>query len=100
MSLLGFVMKSSRGVVALSVVAAVISGAGAVALLAMIHKALGDDAPALPGWWGWAFAALCLVVASARVLAQGAMARLGQGAVTALCVQICRKILGLPLDRF
>lgn len=100
MSLLGFVMRSSRGIVALSVVAAAVSGAGAVVMLAMVHRALGDEAAPTPGWWGWAFAALCVVVATARVVAQAAMVRLGQGAVTALCVQICRKILGLPLDRF
>ncbi|WP_435021126.1 cyclic peptide export ABC transporter [Tundrisphaera sp. TA3] len=100
MSLLGFVMKASRGVVVLSIVAAAVGGAGAVTLLTMLHRALGDDAASLPRWYGPAFAALCVVVAGSRVIAQGAMARLGQGAVTSLGIQLCRKILGLPLDRF
>ncbi len=48
----------------------------------------------------WSFAGLCLVAALARVLAQSAMIRLGQGAVTALALRLCRKILRLPLERF
>ncbi len=101
MSLLGFLLKSSRGIVALSVASAAISGAGGVALLAMVHAELarGSAGPAAPGWV-WAFAGLCVVTAATRVIGQAAMARLGQGAVTALTVRICRTILGVPLERF
>lgn len=100
MTLLGFVLRSSRGTVAVSVLAAAVGGVGAVALLAMVHRALGPDADHLPRWWGGAFAALCVTVAAARVVAQGAMARLGQGAVTELCLRLCRQVLRLPLARF
>jgi putative ATP-binding cassette transporter len=70
-----------------------------VALLALIHAELGRAGPP-DGTLAWAFAGLCLVGATTRVVSQAAMVRLGHGAVAALCLQLCRKILALPLARF
>jgi putative ATP-binding cassette transporter len=99
MSLLTFLLKTSRGVVALAVVSAAVSGAGGVALIGMVHAALSGEGPVSPRL-GWAFAGLCVVVAATRVITQSAMARIGQGAVMALCTRVCRSILALPLERF
>ena len=99
MRLLLFLLKSSRGVVALSVVTAALSGAGAVALIALVHTALSREGAA-PGWIGGLFAVLCVAVAATRVVAQVAMSRLGQGAVSALGTRVCRSVLALPLERF
>jgi putative ATP-binding cassette transporter len=99
MKLLGFLLRSSRGVVALSVATAALCGLGGVALIAMVHTELGREAPA-PRTIGLAFAGLCVLVAVARFVSQAAMARLGQGAVADLATLIARKILNLPLAQF
>lgn len=99
MSLIGFLLRTSRGVVLLSITAAAISGLGGVGLIALVHSELGRANPSA-GIVGLAFAGLCVLVASGRVVAQVAIARLGQGAVTAMAVRLCRKVLALPLARF
>lgn len=99
MSLLGFLLRSSRGLVILSVVTAAVSGLGGVALIALVHHELGREAPS-SAVLGIAFAGLCLLTASTRVVAQVAMARMGQGAVTEMAIRLCRDLLKLPLARF
>ena len=99
MSLLTFLLRRSRGIVAISIAAALAGALGGVALLALVHRAIsGDGAPSASA--GWLFAGLCLVVAGSRVVAQGAMARLGLGAVSDLTERACRRVLSLPLARF
>src|SRR4051794_25031665 len=99
MSLLRFLIRTSRGVVLLTIVSAAVSGLGGVALIAMIHDELSRARPSA-GLLGAAFGGLCVLVASARVVAQVAMAKLGQGAVTEMAVRLCRKVLDLPLAKF
>ena len=48
----------------------------------------------------WAFAALCVISAIARVIGQIGMVRLGQQAVSDLSLQIVRRALKLPLPAF
>src|SRR4051794_1598640 len=97
--LLLLLLRESRGVVALSVAAGVIGGAGGVALIALIQAELGRDA-APSAALACGFAGLCLLATSARVVAHAAMIRLGQGSVTRLCLRLCRAILALPPERF
>ncbi len=99
MSLLHELLRPSRGTVALAILAGLAGGASGVALIALAQAELagsGSPSPAL----AWAFAGLCLVASAARVVAQVAMIRLGQGAVTSLALRLCRKVLGLPLEEF
>jgi putative ATP-binding cassette transporter len=98
-SLFAFLLRASRGVVLLSVAAGAVSGACGVALIGLIHAELARAAPS-PRATVLAFAGLCLVGSVARISAQAAMARLGQGAVQTLCLHLCRKILALPQVRF
>lgn len=99
MSLLKFLLKTSRAVVLLSIASAAFSGLGGVALIAMVHRELGRETPSR-AVIGLAFGALSILVAGTRVIAQIAMARLGQGAVTKLVARLCRDLLSLPLARF
>jgi putative ATP-binding cassette transporter len=99
MRLLRFLLRSSRGVVALSVATAALSGIGGVALIALVHAELGREAPS-GRVLGLAFAGLCVLVGATRVVSQAAMARLGQGAVADLATLIGRKVLDLPLADF
>lgn len=99
MNLLSFLLRASKGTVAVSLLAGVIGGLGGVGLIALIHGELGRASPSSPRI-GLAFAALCLVSAVARVAAQATMVRLGQATVYQLGMHICRKILAVPLRRF
>ncbi|SIO25233.1 putative ATP-binding cassette transporter [Singulisphaera sp. GP187] len=99
MNLLLFLLRASKGVIALSLAAGLVSGLSGVGLIALIHAELGQT-PASSSRLGLAFAALCLVAALARVIAQASMVRIGQETVFKLCLHICRKILSAPLRRF
>ncbi len=99
MKLLGFLLRRSRGVVILSIGAAVVSGAGGVAMIALIHAELSRQTGSSV-LLAWAFASLFLLVAATRYVSQVAMARLSQAAVSDLRTLVCRKILQLPLARF
>lgn len=99
MNLLSFLLRASRGVIALSLVAGLVSGLSGVGLIALIHAELGRPS-ASPSRLGLAFGGLCLVAALARVIAQTSMVRIGQETVFKLCLHICRKILSVPLRRF
>ena len=99
MTLLDFLLRTSRHSVALSVLAGVVSGVSGVALIALIQAGLGRGGPA-PGPLAWAFAGLCLLAAATRTIAQAAMIRLAQGSVSALAIRLCEAVLALPLRRF
>lgn len=99
MNLLRVLLKPSRGVVALSILAGLVGGGCGVALLAVAQAELARDGAPSP-LLGWSFAGLCLAAALARTVAQAAMIRLGQRAVTDLALHLCREVLGLPLARF
>ncbi|WP_406694056.1 cyclic peptide export ABC transporter [Singulisphaera sp. Ch08] len=99
MNLLLFLLRASKGVIALSLAAGLVSGLSGVGLIALIHAELGRTAPS-SSRLGLAFAGLCLVAALARVIAQASMVRIGQETVFKLCLHICRKILSAPLRRF
>ena len=100
MRLFAFLLRSSRGLVALSVVSAVVGGGVGVALIAIVHDELAREHATPGSALGLGFAALCVLAAATRAVAQAAMVRLGQRAVASLSVKICREILGLPLERF
>jgi putative ATP-binding cassette transporter len=97
--LIGFLVKSSRVWVVVSVAAGAVAGACAVSLVALIRVELDQRSPSALAL-ALAFAGLCAVAAAARVVAQVAMAKLGQGTIAELRVALCRKILDMPLARF
>lgn len=99
MNLLLFLLRASKGVIALSLAAGLVSGLSGVGLIALIHAELGRTSVS-PSRLCLAFAGLCLVAALARVIAQASMVRIGQETVFKLCLHICRKILSAPLRRF
>jgi putative ATP-binding cassette transporter len=98
MNLLKFLLHSSRGIVALSVVAGVACGLSGIGVIALVQAELATARS--PRALVWAFVGLCLVSALSQVVAQAAMVRLSQGSVSKLCLHLCRRILALPLERF
>jgi putative ATP-binding cassette transporter len=99
MALIAFLLRASRGVIVLSVVAGLTAGATGVGLIALIQHELAGESPR-PAAMAWAFAGLCVAAAGARAAAQMAMIRLGQGAVAELSVYLVRRALMLPLRAF
>lgn len=99
MNLLRFLLRSSKGTVALSVLAGVAGGVGGIGLIALIQAELARDRPSTRPM-GLAFAGLCVASALLRVASQATMIRLAQNSVSRLCLHLCEKILALPLRRF
>jgi putative ATP-binding cassette transporter len=99
MKLLLFLLRASRGAVALAVLAGAVCGASSVALIGLIGAALAGDGTR-PTSLAWLFVGLCAIAIITRMLTQLSMARLAQGSVARLALHLCAKIQSLPLDRF
>jgi putative pyoverdin transport system ATP-binding/permease protein len=99
MNLLRFLLQSSRSIVIVSAIAGAAAGVTGIALIALIQIELARES-SRPAIMVWAFAALCLVSASARVIGQVGMVKLGQRAVAELGLHIVRRTLELPLRAF
>lgn len=100
MRVITFLLGGSAGarpIIAAAVLVGAISGAGSVALLALINQALGEGAPVRAA--GLTFAGLCAVVTVSRVGSQLLVAHLGQGMVQSLRLRLTRQILAAPLAR-
>ena len=91
MGLIAFLLRASRGVIVLSVLAGLAAGVAGVGLIALIQRELRANVRRRTRWPGAAFAGLCVAAAAARVAAQMAMVRLGQGAVAELGVHLVRR---------
>jgi putative ATP-binding cassette transporter len=99
MDLIAFLLRASRGVVVLSVLAGLVGGITGVGLIALIQGELAGESVARADTAG-TFVGLCLVAAAARVIGQMSMARLGQRTAAELGLQIVRRTLELPLREF
>jgi putative ATP-binding cassette transporter len=97
MKLLLFLLRRSRGVVALAVLAGVASGLCSVGLLRLIHEALerSRDSSAAP--LAWRFAGLCLGVMAAKVVSQSLLVNLSRRNVSRLYRHLSERILATPL---
>jgi putative ATP-binding cassette transporter len=96
MKILLFLLRVSRRVVTLAVIAGVVSGLSSAALIALIGMALskrGTTSSALNIY----YPVLCLVVLVTGVVSQALLVRLSQGAIFNLRMNLCRRILSAPL---
>lgn len=96
MKLFPFLLRHSRRAVLVAVLAGVVSGAANTAVLALFNSLLAGG-----GRYDlskvWAFVALCLTVPLARAISELMMIRLGQGSIYEMRMQMCRRILAVPL---
>ncbi len=99
MNLMRFLLQSSRRTVIVATIAGAAAGATGIGLIALIQIELARESPA-PVSMVWAFGALCVISAIARVIGQIGMVRLGQQAVSDLSLQIVRRAMKLPLRAF
>jgi putative ATP-binding cassette transporter len=98
MKIIYFMMRYSRRLLVLAVVAGIISGAANTALLAVINNAL-NKTHSQGITLALVFVGLCLVVPVTRIIAELLLAHLGQGALYQLRMDLSRQILGVPLRR-
>ncbi|HLN06529.1 MAG TPA: hypothetical protein VK217_09635, partial [Acidimicrobiales bacterium] len=67
MNLVRFLITSSRGIVMLSAIAGAAGGIASIALIVLIQSELGRETSSSSAVV-WAFGALCVVSASARII--------------------------------
>ncbi|MEM7482578.1 MAG: cyclic peptide export ABC transporter [Acidobacteriota bacterium] len=99
MKFLRFIASRSgraRWILASAAAIGIFSGAASVALIAVIQAALNASGPRLAGI-GWTFAFLCVLITATRVLSVVLLAKLGQGVVRELRVDLSRQIAAAPL---
>jgi putative ATP-binding cassette transporter len=85
-------LRFSRSFVLLALAAALLSGAGYVALVAILNSALSGRGAGNP----WAYASLCLAIFLARLASQGLFDFVGLKTVLDVRLKLCRRILTTP----
>jgi putative ATP-binding cassette transporter len=85
--------------VALAIVAGIISGAASAALIALINRALSSDSPPAAYRFLWAFVGLMLLLPLARFCSQWVLTKLSQKVVYEVRARLSRQILNAPLRR-
>jgi putative pyoverdin transport system ATP-binding/permease protein len=96
MALISFLVGSSRAIALLAVIVGVVSGVSNTALLALINAALTQRSYS-QATLVWSFAGLCLVLPGTRFTSEVLLARLAEGALFKLRMQLSRQILAAPL---
>jgi len=97
LKLIKFVLRTCRGMLFLTAIAALASGACNAGLIALVNKLLNDGYPTL--MLAWAFAALGLGKVLTSYFSQATLTRFAQGAVSKLRNELVRKILSVPLRK-
>jgi putative ATP-binding cassette transporter len=95
MKLISFLLRYSRGILALAVTAGIIAGASSMGLLAVIGSRLRGTAPSATLLY--AFVGLCLVYPLMRAASEMLLALLAQKAIFDLRMRLSRQIMGAPL---
>lgn len=96
MSLITFLLRSSRLMILLSILVGIVSGISSAALIALIHRALSLEAATAAGLV-WGFIGLGLVRFVSGVASEVFLIYLAQNAVFKLRLQLSRRILATSL---
>jgi putative ATP-binding cassette transporter len=96
MNIIKFLLRNSRGLAVLAIVAGVFSGTSGAALIGMIHASLGADSGALMRMQ-WQYVALCVVLLLTQYASQVFVLRLSQGAIYDLRLRLSKSIIDAPL---
>jgi putative ATP-binding cassette transporter len=90
--------RHPRLLMAVVIVAGVISGLGNAALVAVINLAISPRGAEM-SWLVYVFAGLCLVVAVGRFISQSSLAYMSSRAIYELRTRLCAQILATPLRK-
>jgi putative pyoverdin transport system ATP-binding/permease protein len=97
MKLLTFLLRRSRSLLILAVLAGLASGACGTGLLAVINSTLAGTLPRATLLWS--FVGLCLLAPLTRVSSEVLLTRVGQDTILDLRMQLSRALLAVPLRR-
>jgi putative pyoverdin transport system ATP-binding/permease protein len=98
MNVIFFLLRYSRGLVALAIVAGILGGLSNAALIATINGALSGGT-FLSDYLPWVFAGLCVLAPLSRFISQALLVRLSQNAVFEMRMRLSRRILSAPLRK-
>ncbi|MFL6286062.1 MAG: cyclic peptide export ABC transporter [Pyrinomonadaceae bacterium] len=96
MNIIKFLLRNSRGLALLAIIAGVLSGTSGAALIGLIHASLGAGPGALLNMQ-WQYAALCVVLLLTQYASQVFVLRLSQGAIYDLRLRLSKSIIDAPL---
>ncbi|HJQ68347.1 MAG TPA: cyclic peptide export ABC transporter [Blastocatellia bacterium] len=92
--LLAYLLRMSKGTVALAIIFGIVGGTSGAGLLALMNTRLSGGEVA--GGIVWAYAALVVTVLGTNVVSQLISTRLSQDCVFKLRMRLCREILSAP----
>lgn len=100
MTLLSFLIRTSRGLAVLAILGGLIAGACNSALIAFINRAVirsgsGDSSPVLI----WGFVGLCLLLPVTRFVSSALLIKLSQKGIHDLRMHLSERILAAPLRK-
>src|SRR5215471_7397609 len=98
MLLLKFILRTCRGMVVITCLTALLSGACNAAHVALVNSALTSPAQAISSLM-WVFIAVGLGKVFSNFLAQWVLVSFSQGAIAQLRRDLIRKILTVPLRK-
>src|SRR5215208_4103873 len=96
MILFKFILRTCRGMMVLTTVAAALSGACNAGLIALVNTAI-THSDRMVMWVIWAFVALGVGKVLTNFLSQALLARFSQHAIAELRRDLIRKVLAVPL---
>src|SRR6185436_10615550 len=99
MILIKFILQTCRGMMLLTTLAALLSGACNAGLIALVNTALTKSSSS-SATLIWAFVALGLGKVVTNFISQAMLASFSQGAISNLRRDLIRKILAVPLREF
>lgn len=97
MKLISFLLRSSRGMMAIAVLAGFFSGVSSAGLIALISRVVGAAGTVVPGVF-WAFIGLAGVALVSSVVSQILLVKVAQNAVFELRIRLSQQILGSELS--
>lgn len=97
MKLISFLLRSSRGMVAIAILTGFLSGISSAGLIALISRVLGASGIVVPIIF-WAFIGLAVVALVTSVISQVLLIRLAQDAVFNLRLRLGQQILSSELS--
>jgi putative ATP-binding cassette transporter len=96
MNIIKFLLRNSRGLALLAIIAGALSGSSGAVLIMLIHASLGADSNALTQMQ-WQYVGLCVGLLLTQYAAQVFVLRLSQGAIYDMRLRLSKSIINAPL---
>jgi putative ATP-binding cassette transporter len=96
MKLLRFLLRHSRGVIALAALVGIVSGASSAVLMGLINAKLSNSTSANPALL-WYFIVVVMVTLASNYASRVLLSRISQQAIFDLRMRLCRQVLAAPL---